>query len=300
MRRGAARIGAAWVASLVLATVLGGALGWSIRSYLEPAGTVATESARPTPSSLASVAMDPPTPAASPVAGSAPGASSPPAPTTPIAAVVPSTRLTVTSVPAALPLPPPDRRLTALTLLTEDFASNRAGWPDDPRATAWLDAGAYRLVARHPGQFVAIPAPVDEALRDVRLTGTFRKVGGPPGGGYGLILRARGPWARPGFDQGVRFYVLGVGDRGEVGIWRREEGHWVDLLPWTPSDAVRPGTAPNEVTALAVGARLALEVNGTRVATVDEHELDVGAVGVFVGGDFNEVALERLTVEALH
>jgi hypothetical protein len=32
---------------------------------------------------------------------------------------------------------------------------------------------------------------------------------------------------------------------------------------------------------------------------VEDHALAVGAVGVFVGGDFNEVALERLTVEAL-
>jgi hypothetical protein len=278
---------------------LGAALGWSMRPHLEPAGIVATDFARPTPSPRAAVSSDRPTPAASPVATPVLVASTPSPHASPVAAVVTLAMPTVTAPPVAIPPTTPVRRLTALSLLIEDFAGNRAGWPNDPHATAWMAEGAYRLFARHPGRYVAIPAPVDERLRDVRLTGTFRKVGGPPGGGYGLILRARGPWARPGFDQGVRFYVLEVGDRGEVGIWRREEDQWEDLLPWTPSAAVRPGTAANEVTALAAGPRLVLEVNGTRVAAVEDHALAVGAVGVFVGGDFNEVALERLTVEAL-
>ncbi|MDP8924380.1 MAG: hypothetical protein M3O34_16095 [Chloroflexota bacterium] len=157
----------------------------------------------------------------------------------------------------------------------------------------------YHLVARHPGQYVAIQAPIAEPLSDVVVTGTFRKVGGPPGGGYGLIIRDQRPAQGAPLDQGGRYYVLEVGDRGEVGIWRRETDRWVDLLPWTRREAVRPGGEPNELSVLAVGPRLTLQVNGMSVATVEDPTLDMGAVGVFVGGDLNEVVLDRFVVQAL-
>jgi hypothetical protein len=181
----------------------------------------------------------------------------------------------------------------------EGFADNRAGWPDDPQSTAWLAEGAYRLFARQPGQFVAVPAPLTESFRDVVVTGTFRKAGGPPGGGYGILVRDQRPREGSTVSQRGRFYVLEVGDRGEVGIWRREEDRWVDLHPWTRSEAVRPGSASNEVSVRAIGPRLALRVNGIEVAAIEDTALDAGAVGVFVGGDLNEVVLQRLVIEVL-
>src|SRR5205814_1281094 len=79
-------------------------------------------------------------------------------------------------------------------------------------------------------QHVAIAAPIGASIADVALTALFRKSGGPPGGGYGLILRAQRPGELDGSNQGGRYYVFEVGDRGQVGAWRREEDHWVDLL----------------------------------------------------------------------
>ena len=76
------------------------------------------------------------------------------------------------------------------------------------------------------------------------VTADFRKLGGPDGGGYGIIVRDQGRAPRDGSSQHGRYYVLEVGDKGEVGIWRREGDHWVDLLPWQHADAVSPGTAP--------------------------------------------------------
>ena len=94
-----------------------------------------------------------------------------------------------------------------------------------------------------------------------------------------------------------RGIVLEAGDRGEVGIWRRESERWIELLPWTPSEAVRPGAAPNELTVRAIAQRLSFVVNGSEVASAADPTLPEGAVGVFVGGDLNEVVLERFVVE---
>src|SRR5207237_1072573 len=90
-----------------------------------------------------------------------------------------------------------------------------------------------------------------------------------------------------GLAQDGHFYVLEVGDRGEVGIWRRDDDHWVDLLPWTSSEAVRQGNDTNTLEVWAIGQRLTLLVNGVQVASQVDAALATGGVGVFAGGDGN-------------
>jgi len=202
---------------------------------------------------------------------------------------------TAATTPAAEPAAEP--AASALhVLLEEQFADNRMGWPDNARSTAWLEAGDYRLAPREPSRFVAIGAPVGMQLADVVVTARFRKIGGPPGGGYGLIVRDQAPAARDGVRQDGHYYVLEVGDRGEIGIWRRDSDQWVELLPWTQSGAVHAGEATNEVEVWARGSRLTLMVNGVQVASQLDAALVGGGVGVFVGGDGNYVALEKFVV----
>jgi hypothetical protein len=171
------------------------------------------------------------------------------------------------------------------------------GWLDNPTVAAWSD-GAYRLQARQPARFVAIGAPVNQSLSDVVVSATFRKTGGPPGGGYGLIVRDLGPDPRDGVNQTLNAFVLEAGDLGEFGIWRRDGDRWVDLVAWTRSAAVRMGGSPNDLTVRAVGNRLTFTINGTQVGSVEDGAPMAGGAGVFVGGDYNDVALDRFSIEA--
>src|SRR5207248_6347733 len=136
-------------------------------------------------------------PAASPT--SAPATSA--APTAPPAAPAPTTAPTspVAAAPAA-PAPAPAFQ----DLFDERFANNQRGWPDDKDSTAWLADGVYHLFAKDAGRFVSIGAPGAGSFRDVEVSGRFRKVGGPPGGGFGLIVRDQGPPPRDGKNQGGR------------------------------------------------------------------------------------------------
>ena len=197
-------------------------------------------------------------------------------------------------VVASPPVPVPASEFGLL--LDEGFTSNVRQWPSDPQGTAWLAGGAYRLVGRQATQFVAVGIPGAENLGDSVVTGWFRKVGGPDGGGYGLILRAQQPAALDGQNQVGHYYVFEVGDRAQVGLWLRDGDHWVDLLTWTASDAVRRGMASNELTVSAIGDHLSFLVNGVPVASQTDTLLHTGAAGVFVGGDGNEVALDRVAV----
>src|SRR5207249_1606843 len=71
----------------------------------------------------------------------------------------------------------------------------------------------------------------------------------------------------------------------------------LDLLPWTASGQVRPGGALNDLTVRAIGPHLTFLVNGTEVASIEDTALGEGAVGLFVGGDFNDVVLQKLLVQ---
>jgi hypothetical protein len=183
-------------------------------------------------------------------------------------------------------------------LLDERFASSERGWANNPTGVAWLADGAYHLFARQTARFVAVSVPGTQGLEDVVVSGHFRKTGGPAGGGYGLIVRDQVVAAERGDGQSQTgpFYVFEVGDKGELGIWLRDGDHWVDLLPWTASDAVRPGLEANDLTVSAIGDRLSFLANGVPVATQLDTVLHHGGVAIFTGGDGNRVALDRLTV----
>lgn len=183
-------------------------------------------------------------------------------------------------------------------VMDERFTSNTRGWPSDPQATAWLAGGSYRLAARQAAHFVAVGIPGTQTLGDTVVTGWFRKVGGLAGGGYGLILRDQNPELRDGQNQLGHYYVFEVGDRGEVGVWLRDGDRWIDLLTWTRSDAVKPDTAANELSVTAAGDRLSFVVNGIPVASQTDTLLRTGAAGVFVGGDTNQVAVDRIVVSS--
>ena len=122
---------------------------------------------------------------------------------------------------------------------------------------------------------------------------------GPPGGGYGLIVRDQGPGPRDGVNQIGNYYVLAVGDRGEFGIWRREGDHWIDLVPWTRTDAVHTGDSENQLVVRAEGAKLTFQANGIGLAEQTDTSPNAGMVGLFVGGDMNEVQVEHFSVQVL-
>jgi len=235
----------------------------------------AATAAVPTPASTAA-------PAPTRVEAPAPRSTLPPRPATPTVRLVPT-------VPAVSDTGP--------SLIDVRFASGpKPGWLDNPPYARWSD-GAYRFQARQATHFVAVSAPLDRPLGDVVVSATFRKTGGPPGGGYGLVIRDQGPAPLDGVNQEGSYYVVEAGDQGDIGVWRRDGDHWIDLVPWAHSDSVRPGGSPNDLTVRAIGDTLTFMVNEAQVASVQDDTLATGGVGVFVGGDYNEVGLDRFVVQ---
>jgi hypothetical protein len=200
-------------------------------------------------------------------------------------------------MPTVQPTPPS----SSTVLFAERFVAPLADWPNDPQGTAWFADGEYRLFARDPDRFVATGVPLREPVHDARVSAQFRKSGGPSGGGYGLIVRDQGAASdRDSHNQAGQYLVLEVGDRGEVGVWQRDRFRWIDIVPWTHSDAVHPDRATNVLTVTMLDSELRFEVNDELVAELSYDRLpSSGGVGIFVGGDLNEGALEWLRIENL-
>jgi hypothetical protein len=224
--------------------------------------------------------------------------------------LIPVTPIPLTPNPAALTASRPPRVTAtpidgpatsgARVLFAQKLLAPVPSWPDDPSSNAWFADGVYRLFAREPGRFVAVGVPLPVSVGDAVLSAQFHKISGPAGGGYGLIVRDQGPSGeRDSRNQSGRYMVLEVGDKGDIGIWQREQSRWIDVLPWTHSEAIRPGLDSNRLVITAEGPTLRFEVNGATLADVDYTGLPpTGGVGVFVGGDLNEVALEWLRIES--
>ncbi|MDQ6670374.1 MAG: DUF4388 domain-containing protein [Chloroflexota bacterium] len=298
-------------AFLVFAFLMGG-FGQptaSVAVQSEPASTlpgVVTSIPRPTPDSgsLAKpvTASSSPVPqTAAPVARTLPGAlpaqSSPSTAPAAVSTAPPAVAIGVPTLPPAPTAGAAAAPAPGQMLVDVRFASGpQQGWLDNPPYAMWSD-GAYRLRAAQVAHFVAVSAPILAPLSDVVVSATLRKTGGPPGGGYGLVVRTQSPDSLNGVNQDARAYVFEAGDRGEFGIWRRDGDHWVDLVPWTRSESVRPGGSPNDVEVRAVGDQLTFSVNGAELAAIQDDRLASGGVGVFVGGDYNEVALDRFVAQ---
>jgi len=184
-------------------------------------------------------------------------------------------------------------------LLDERFSPGGQAWTGGHAREDGSGASGYRLTVERSRELLTVCPPIGTLRRDVVVSAAFRKLDGPPGGTYGLIVRDPGAAVGGGGTASNRFYAARVSDRGEIGVWRRESDHWVDLVPWMTSTAVHQGPDTNVLTLEVVGARLTFVVNGVVVATARDAALDSGGVGVCVGGPGNDVLLRHFTVHSV-
>jgi hypothetical protein len=189
------------------------------------------------------------------------------------------------------------------TVFDERFVDGRSGWPNEPGGTAWISnsetlGGSYELRVRDAGGFTVIEAPLAATFRDAVVTARFRKVVGPPGSSYGIIVRSTGIAAVGGIKDSSRYYLFEASDLGEYEVLRRDDDRWTSLVPRSISPHIRPGTGDNELVALVIGEQLSFRVNGVEVASVRDSQLKEGGAGVFVGGEANHSSVQHFTIEA--
>ena len=162
-------------------------------------------------------------------------------------------------------------------LFKDDFSKPPESWSAGAQAevgTAGYSDGVYRITvdAANRDQWATPGLNLD----DVRIEADAIKVGGDRNNRFGLICRVTRPNA---------FYVLMISSDGYYGIGKIN-GSQYQLLgsqSLLPSDKIPRGSAWLHLRADCIQDRLALYVNGEKIAEASDAEFQTGDVGLIAG-----------------
>jgi hypothetical protein len=176
---------------------------------------------------------------------------------------------------AACCLPGIGRRSSPPVLFEDDFSSPSSGWEqgDYDTGTVGYEGGTYAVSSIGGGNTMWGVAHI--SLSDVTIRVKTAQVSAPDNdnNSYGVVCREQG--------EGSGYYLLISGDGG-FAIFKADTDGFEPLVDWAPTDAVRQGNTENVIEATCNGSLLTLIVNGTRVATAEDHTFSRGDVALTV------------------
>jgi hypothetical protein len=162
-------------------------------------------------------------------------------------------------------------------LFEDDFADSGGGWDTSSTDEFSVDVsnGQY-VVSVVPAEFY-LSSVVGESLSDVHIETTMRNTGQATDNAFGVICN---------FQDNDNHYFMGFGSDGFYAIVRAQGGTTQRLTSaedlWIPSDDIPVNAASYQIGADCADGRLALYVNGTLIAEVNDSTFTSGDVGVFV------------------
>jgi len=197
--------------------------------------------------------------------GFAGGCSAPPAP-----------EATATPILAPATAIPTAAEFSLVTPLEDDFSNAQSGWETgaDADGTWGYKDGVYRIAVNVPD--LAIWA---NRLQPEQWTGVVVEVegylaAGPIDNQYGLIVRYR--------DQG-NFYLFSVASDGLYSVQMMRNDQWIDLRPWTASQAVRQGNGVNALRVECQGSVMRFFVNDEFLTEIEDTTFPSGGIGLLAG-----------------
>ncbi len=161
-------------------------------------------------------------------------------------------------------------------LFQDGFSDPSSGW-DRVRTQEGMtdyEGERYRIVVNVPNaDYWANPGL---SFPDVSIEVDAGKVSGPDDNDYGLLCRYRDT---------ENFYFLIISSDGYYGIGKVQDGEQVLLEPpqMYHSDAIYTDNQPNHIQAECSGSRLALSVNGVKIAETSDTSFHEGDIGLIVG-----------------
>lgn len=179
----------------------------------------------------------------------------------------------VPTVPMAVGSATPNTPETTL-VLNQDFKS-ACGLPvsETDQAAFKCEGGEYTILSKigNNSWWQTYKDPFDNVIIETEA----HSVMSTPWANYGLIVRDSN-------DQ-TSLYLFEIVSNGQYGVLRYARPNFVWLVPLTPSNAIKPGTAVNRLKAIAQGNQLAFYVNDQWLNTVTDATLSQGTVGFFMG-----------------
>ena len=183
---------------------------------------------------------------------------------------------------------------TSSTSITEDFSVQKWSAATSPYGRTWYDDGEYHMVSKEK-TWVVMYAPSDDySTENARVSVIARSVTGEaPSAGFGLTVHTV-----PARTGRLDDYVLLIhpSDEPEYQIIMHKAGTESILVDRTKSNAIRPGSAENQLEVRIKGAELSFYVNGRFLTRINDSENFRRGRAGFYTSDVHEVAFDNLVI----
>ncbi len=177
-------------------------------------------------------------------------------------------------------------------LFSDDFADPRRNEWFNSDSQATFQGGKLIIASIQDGRSFRTWPETQPNRQDLIVEADLSKVSGPENYGYGIFVRDTGT------GDLLFFSVRGAGSfRLERLTNTGGEPEWSDVIPSTPSEAVKPGDAAvNRLRLAAIGPKLTLWVNGQQVAETNDVHPVSGRYGIMVGATGIVINCSQFTV----
>ena len=199
-------------------------------------------------------------------------------------ALPPPTAVSSPTAAVSATLPPTARPTASLLLFSDDFNDAQSGWytETNPDSERLYKDGEFRIAVFKPQIDSWAWSKHFSDLADCIIEVDAHRVEGPLKNDYGVLVRFQ--------EETDGFYMFGVSSDGHYWVQMSQGDDWKELAPWTPSDAVRQGTAVNHLRVECEGSHMAFLVNNRLLCEVEDDTFAAGDIGL-VAGAFDEAGV---------
>lgn len=179
--------------------------------------------------------------------------------------------------------------------LADDFSDQKWGTGNSPYGRIWYSNGEYHMTSKER-TFVVMYAPSDAYnTENATVKVTARSVDGSvPSAGFGLMVHCVQTKTRKLEDYALLIYPS---DEPEYEVIMHKEGNQSSVVQKTKSDAIRSGSAPNQLEIRIRGTELSFYANGEFLTRIkDDANFRRGRAGLYTS-DIHEVAFDDLTID---
>ncbi|HEY6661178.1 MAG TPA: hypothetical protein VI031_08550 [Pyrinomonadaceae bacterium] len=186
---------------------------------------------------------------------------------------------------------------TAPSFFSDDFSEKKWGAGTSEYGRIWYDGGEYHMTSKDK-TFVVMYAPPNDPnynTENATVKVTARSVsGGVPSSGFGLMVHCAQSKAKQLEDYALLIYP---GEEPEYEVIMHKDGNQSSLVSRTKSNAIRSGSAPNQLEIRIKNSDLFFYANGQYLTRVnDSGNYRRGRTG-FYTSDVYEVAFDNLQIQ---
>lgn len=180
--------------------------------------------------------------------------------------------------------------------ILDDFSEKKWNVGNGLYGRMWYDNGEYHMSSKEQTYMVGY-APSDEySTENATVKVTARSVDGHvPSAGFGLMVHCG--WSSKA--RRIEDYALLIypSEEPEYEIIMHKDGNQSSVVSRTKSDAIRPGSSPNQLEVRIRGSELSFYVNGKYLTRISDTENYRRGRAGFYTSDVTDVAFDNLEID---